>query len=316
MRTRLLFFIGAALLLAGCSTGQFYYDTPPLAFADVDYGFKTKTVTVNGINVAYIDEGRGDKTILMVHGLASNAGFWRYNIAGLASKFRVIAVDLPGYGKSDKGAYSYRLTFYADILSGMLKQLNVDKVCYDGNSMGGQIGIWFALRHPDQLDKLILTDPAGVEHFSDGEKDWFRGFFNIPLIRKTPEPTIRANLANNLYTFGEKFEWMVEERARTVKTPEFDHFAYAVIRSVHAMVDEPTDEILGKVKNETLVIFGEKDLLIPNPYLHGGYSKDVGEKAVREIPNAKLVMLQDAGHISMMDQPEAYNNTVTDFLTR
>jgi pimeloyl-ACP methyl ester carboxylesterase len=314
MKYSLLFLIGAAILLAGCSTGKFYYDAPPLPFADVNYGFPTKHVQVNGINVAYIDEGKGSKTIVMVHGLATNAGFWRYNIAELATKYRVIAVDLPGYGKSDKGVYPYTLTFYADIVSGLVKQLQLGKVYFNGNSMGGQIGFWFYLRHPDQIEKLILTDPAGIEHFTAGEKDWFRGFFSRSIIKKTPEVTIRSNLAANLYTFDERFEWMVEERARIVKTPEFDDFAYAVVRSVHAMVDEPTDEFLGKINIPTLIIFGEEDGLIPNPVLHGGTSRSVGEKGLRELPNAKLVIIPDAGHISMADQPAAYNKVVMDFI--
>ncbi len=314
MKQTLVLLIGAALSLAACSTGKFYYDAPPLPFADVNYGFPTKHTLVNGINVHYIDEGKGEKTLILVHGLASNAGFWRYNIAELSSKYRVIAVDLPGYGKSDKGVYPYTLTFYADIISGLVKQLNLSTIYYAGNSMGGQIGIWFCLRHPEQVEKLVLTDPAGIEHFTPGEKEWFRGFFNTTIIKNTPEVTIRANLANNLYNFDERFEWMVEERARTVKTPEFDDFAYTVVRCVNAMVDEPTDERLGQLKTPTLIIYGEQDLLIPNPVLHGGTSRSIGEKGVKEIPHARLVMIPNAGHISMMDQPAIYDKTVMDFL--
>lgn len=316
MKHAMLLLAGLTVVLAGCSTGKFYYDAPPLAFADVDYGFQTKHAVINGINVAYIDEGTGSRTIVMVHGLATNAGFWRYNIPELSKKCRVIAVDLPGYGKSDKGAYPYTLTFYADIVSGLVKHLQLGKVVFNGNSMGGQIGFWFTLRHPDQIEKLILTDPAGIEHFTNGEKDWFRGYLTRSMIRKTPEVTIRANLAANLYTFDERFEWMVEERSRIVKTDEFDNFAYAVVRSVHAMVDEPTDETLGKINVPTLIIFGEADGLIPNPVLHGGTSRSIGEKGVRELPNAKLVVIPDAGHISMADQPEAYNKAVMDFIGR
>jgi pimeloyl-ACP methyl ester carboxylesterase len=316
MKHYLLSLICTSILLAGCSTGKFYYDAPPLSFADVNYGFATKHVSVNGINVAYIDEGTGEKTIVMVHGLATNAGFWRYNIPELSKQCRVIAVDLPGYGKSDKGVYPYTLTFYADIVSGLIKELQLGKVCFDGNSMGAQIGFWLYHRHPEQVEKLILTDPAGIEHFTQGEKEWFRGYLTRSVIKKTPEPTIRANLAANLCTFDERFEWMVEERSRIVKTPEFDDFAYAVVRSVHAMVDEPTDEMLGKINVPALIIFGEEDGLIPNPYLHGGSSRSIGEKGVRELPNARLVMIPDAGHISMADQPTAYNKAVLDFIGR
>ncbi|MBK7630967.1 MAG: alpha/beta fold hydrolase [Ignavibacteriales bacterium] len=112
------------LLLVGCSGGYLYWDKPALEFSDIDYGYQIKTV-LNNPKISYIDQGNGDKTIILVHGLASNAGFWRYNIPELAKYYRVIAVDLPGYGKSEKGDYSYSMSFYADQIKNLIDELKL-----------------------------------------------------------------------------------------------------------------------------------------------------------------------------------------------
>ena len=121
-------------LFSGCS-GYLYTSKPALEFNDIDYGFPVKKALANPY-ISYIDVGKGDHTILLVHGLASNAGFWRYNIPELSKNNRVIAVDLPGYGKSQKDAYPYKMSFYADQLKKLIDELKISKVVYVGHSMG------------------------------------------------------------------------------------------------------------------------------------------------------------------------------------
>lgn len=299
-----------AVLLIGCAGGTVYKDAPPLEFAAFDYGFATKTATVNGITVSYIDEGKGEKTLLLVHGLASNGGFWRYNIGPLSEHYRVIAVDLPGYGRSDKGVYPYTMSFYADVLSALLTQLGVPRAVYVGHSMGGQIGIHFSFRHPEQMEKLILAAPAGIEPFSRGDGDWLKSVMTIDWVKKTTEERIRANIAMNFYDYDDRFEWMVEERTRMAKAKDFEDFCYAVVRSVYGMLDEPTTKLLSDITVETHVIFGREDQLIPNPILHGGRSAEVGEAAKRAIPNSTLTFIEKAGHMVQMERPAEFNAAV------
>jgi pimeloyl-ACP methyl ester carboxylesterase len=287
-----------------------YNDAPALEFSQFDYGFRSHAATVNGIKVAYIDEGNGPNTLLLVHGLASNGGFWRYNIEALSKQHRVIAVDLPGYGKSDKGVYPYTMTFYADLLSELLRQLEIKSVVYVGHSMGGQIGIHFSFRHADQLRKLILAAPAGIEPFSRGDGDWLKSVMTIDWVKKTTEDRIRANIAMNFYSYNGKFEWMVEERTRMAKADDFEDFCYAVVRSVYGMLDEPTTKILKDITVETHIVFGENDGLIPNPILHGGTSRQVGEMGKSLIPNSTLTFITEAGHMLQMEQPETFNTIV------
>ncbi len=314
MKKSLLFLV--TLFFIGCSGGFVYKESPALEFSDFDYGFKSNSVHVNGINISYIDEGKGEQTIILVHGLASNGGFWRYNIAELSKHCRVIAVDLPGYGKSDKGVYPFTMSFYADIISGLLTQLNISKVVYVGHSMGGQIGIHFSFRHKDQMDKLILVAPAGIEPFTRGDGDWLKSVMTIDFVKKTPEDRIRANLALNFYSYDDKYEWMVEERTRMAKAKDFEDFCYAVIRSVHGMLDEPTTKRLKDITVPTHVIFGKNDGLIPNPILHGGSSREIAKIAEESIPNVTVTFISDAGHMVQMEKSSEVNNAILRILRR
>jgi pimeloyl-ACP methyl ester carboxylesterase len=301
-----------ASLVVGCSGGFVYKDAQPLEFADFDYGFPTKSALANPA-VSFVDVGSGPETIVLVHGLASNAGFWRYNISELAKTFRVIAVDLPGYGKSQKGVYPYDMKFYAETIFNLLQSLNIDKVNYVGHSMGGQIGITLALSHPEKINKLILLDPAGVEAFEKGEGNWLRSVVTMDYVKITNEEGIRRNLALNFYTWDEKWEWMVEERARMAKAKEFDDFAYAVVRSVHGMLVQPTSKKLENISQPTLIAYGKHDGLIPNPYLHPGFTADVFEVGAKRIPNCRLVEIPDAGHMVQIEQSEMVNRTIDEF---
>lgn len=299
----------ALLLLVSACSGALYEDADPLAFDELDYGFPVRT-TLDDPEVAYIDVGEGPETLLLVHGLASNAGFWRYNIPELAEHYRVVAVDLPGYGRSEKGAYPYTMSFFADVLDRLIDRLDLGPVYYVGHSMGGQIGITLALQHPEQVEELILASPAGIEAFDPGEGTWLANALSTDAIMNTSEPAIRQNLANNFYEWDSRWEWMVEERARLAKAPDFDEFAYAVVRSVHGMIDEPTTPHLDEITAPTHIIYGRYDDLIPNPYLNPGRTSDVFEVGAEQIPDAELTEIDDAGHMLQIERPEAFNAAV------
>ncbi|PKL83374.1 MAG: alpha/beta hydrolase [Ignavibacteriae bacterium HGW-Ignavibacteriae-3] len=309
---KLFLFILPFLFLGGCS-GFLYTNLPPVEFQDIDYGFPTKTVLTNP-SISYIDVGKGDKTIILVHGLASNAGFWRYAIPLLSQSYRVIAVDLPGYGKSQKGAYPYTMTFYADQLNRLADELKLGKFILAGHSMGGQIGIIFSLKYPEKLEKLVLASPAGVEEFEQGEGDWLRSVMTKSFIKKTPEDGIRRNLAANFYSWEDKWEWMVEERVRMVKAKDFDEFTYTVVRCVNGMLDEPTFDKLKNISVPTLIVHGKNDGLIPNPYLNPGFTTDVFEWGAKQIPNCKSFEIDECGHMLQIEKPEEFSKAVLDFI--
>lgn len=312
MKKLFLFVLLPIFYLGGCS-GFLYTNLLPVEFQDIDYGYQTKTVLTNP-SISYIDIGKGEKTILLVHGLASNAGFWRYVIPELSKNYRVIAVDLPGYGKSQKGAYPYSMTFFADQIKRLADELKLDKFIFVGHSMGGQIGITFSLKYPERLEKLVLASPAGVEEFEQGEGDWLRSVMTKSSIKKTTEDGIRKNLAMNFYSWSDKWEWMVEERVRMIKAKDFDEFAYTVVRCVNGMLDEPTFDKIKNISVPTLIVHGKYDGLIPNPYLNPGFTADVFQWGAKQISNCKLYEIDNCGHMLQIEHPEEFSNAVLDYL--
>lgn len=312
MKKLISYIILLAFAFSGCS-GFLYTNLPAWEFKDIDYGFPTKSMLTNP-SISYIDVGSGDKTIVLVHGLASNAGFWRYNIPELAKTNRVIAIDLPGYGKSQKDNYNYGMTFYANQVKRLVDALGIKKFVYVGHSMGGQIGITFALKYPQYLEKLVLASPAGFEEFEQGEGDWLRSVMTVSGVKKTPEDGIRRNLASNFYSWNDKWEWMVEERVRMSKAKEFPAFCYSVVRSVNGMLDEPTFSLVNNITVPTLVIYGKYDGLIPNPYLHPGCTSSVFETGSREMKDCQLHQIDNCGHMLQIEKPEEFNATVLSFI--
>lgn len=307
--------IAAALLTLASCAGVRYADKPALEFQDIDYGFDVQ-FSQGEPRIAYIDEGSGDQTLLLVHGLASNAGFWRYNIAELSRHHRVIAVDLPGYGKSQKGDFPYGMAFWAETLAEFISELGLENVVYVGHSMGGQIGITLSINHPEAISALVLAAPAGVESFSQGSGDWLRSVFTMQGVKRTPEPQIRENLSINFYRWNNAWEWMVEERVRMAKAAEVDEFAYTVVQSIGAMLDEPTTHRLHRVGHPTLIVYGRYDGLIPNRFLNPGFPAAVFELAHEQIPDSELVEINNAGHMLMIEKPAEFNAAVLGFTRR
>lgn len=312
MKKLFLFILLPLFFLGGCS-GFLYTNLPPVEFQDIDYGFTTKTVLSNP-SIAFVDVGKGEKTIVLVHGLASNAGFWRYAIPELSKNYRVIAVDLPGYGKSQKDAYPYSMTFYAEQIKRLADELKLDKFILVGHSMGGQIAITFSLKYPERLEKLVLASPAGIEEFEQGEGDWLRSVMTVSGVKKTTEDGIRKNLAMNFYSWNDKWEWMVEERVRMIKAKDFGEFCYTVVRSVNAMLDEPTFDKIKNISVPTLIVYGKYDGLIPNPYLNPGFTADVFQWGAKQIPNCKLHEIDNCGHMLQIEHPHEFSNAVLDFI--
>ncbi|MBX7153266.1 alpha/beta hydrolase [bacterium] len=299
---------------AGCMAP--YSNIKPLrSLTELNYPYDVKHQALsNDIDLAYIDEGSGDQTILFIHGLGSYIPAWKKNVETLKSHYRCIAVDLPGYGKSSKKPHSGMMEFYADVMVELIDKLALKNVIVAGHSMGGQIGITMALKYPDKVQKLVLIDPAGFESFTEGEKQWFREVMTVKFVKETPPQQIRANLIANFYNTPDDAEFMITDRIAMRTASDFENYCYTVTRSVHGMVDQPVVDLLDKIEQPTLIVFGENDNLIPNPYLHGGKTADIAAIGKSKIKNSQLVMIPQCGHFAQFEKAEMVNQAVQDFL--
>ena len=324
-----------ALTAAGCV--KTYKTTPPLAFRDYDYSSFDGTpwplkrialpeTTANyqlarPLELAYVElNPEGEQTIIFVHGLGSYLKFWRAQLDVFARKgYRVIAVDLPGYGKSDKPAtFPYTMEAMADAVRELATLVNAEKPIVAGHSMGGQTALSLAIRYPDAVSGLVLTSPAGFELFTTREKAWFKKAMARGLIKGSPEYGIWGSVRySNFSRWRPELEWLIEERVRVVSTPEFDSYAYANVRTVEGLTrNDFVRDNLDKVTVPTLIVYGDQDRLIPNPFLHAGHVSEIMAYGHSKIAGSKLVELAGCGHTVQLDCPAEYNAAVAEFLAQ
>ncbi|HAH59113.1 MAG: alpha/beta hydrolase [Lentimicrobiaceae bacterium] len=282
---------------------------------ELQYPYQVHKVKIGSdTEIAYVDEGKGEQVIVLIHGLGSYLPAWKKNIEGLKSSYRVIALDLPGYGKSSKQPHSGKMSYYAEIVKQFADALNLNEITLGGHSMGGQIAMVAALNYPDLVKNLILVAPAGFEKFTEGQKQWFRNVMTFEGVKNTTTEDIQTNLAVNFYNMPKDAEFMITDRIIMRDAEDFDHYVYAIVQSVNGMVDEPVLDVLPNIKQPALIIFGENDNLIPNRFLNPGKTSKVAQVGKERLPNSKLVMIPKAGHFVQFEKSGEVNNAIKAFL--
>jgi pimeloyl-ACP methyl ester carboxylesterase len=325
----------AVLVLAGCASS--YADRGPISFEALPYaGPQGNTWPEHEallgkageryglgkpLEVGYVDVNpEAPRTLVLLHGLGSYLKFWRYQIDPLAAAgWRVIAVDLPGYGKSAKPAsFPYTMEAFGDVVLELLDAIGVDKPVLIGHSMGGHIGLSIAIRHPEALRALALISPAGFEKFSRADRRWLTDNFSTTLVASVPEEGIWGNIRrNNFARWSAEYEWLIEERVRLAQNDDFPAYAYANVRSVQGLAH--TDFVrdnLEAIQIPVLIVHGDSDRLIPNPFLHGGTTTEIMAWGHGKIRGSTLITLPGCGHTTQIDCRDETNRELAAFLAR
>lgn len=270
---------------------------------------------VDGRSIAYVDSGGDGPVLLFVHGLGSNLSLWRHSLDAFSDTHRVVALDLPGFGLSDKQDVPATMPFFADTVVGFLDALSIDRVTYVGASMGGQVGLTLALRHPDRLDQLALVSPAGIETFSTQDAAALTSMTTPQSIASATAKQVRQNTRINFATWRDTYAWLVEQRKALAQRDDFMAYATANAKAVAGMLNGAVRDRLGEVQTPTLVLFGAGDQLIPNRYLHPNQTTaDVAQAAESELPNATVHLVDDAGHLLMIEQTAVFHERLRAFL--
>ena len=282
------------------------------------YPAPVDTVLVGDRPIAYHEAGTGEETVVLIHGLGSNLALWRETIPALSENFRVLALDLPGYGLSGKDEVPGTMDFFSDTVVQFMNTHGVDRAHVVGLSMGGHVALTVALDHPERLDRLVLVSPAGIETFTDQQGVALKSVYTPQAILAAPEAALQQNIAMNFASYDpERFGWLLEQRLALTALPDAAAYATANARSVAGMLDAPVAHRLDDIAAPTLVLYGTEDALIPNAMLNPHLTTaDVAEEAAERIPNATLDLIKDAGHLPQLEQPEVVNQHLMTFLRR
>ena len=284
------------------------------SFLDLHYPLDVDWAEVHGMRIAYADVGAGGVPIVLVHGLSGYIPMWQKNIGALAQSRRVIALDLPGYGKSDKPRASYSMSFFAETVRGLLDVLEIPRAIAVGHSMGAQISMHLALQAPERVEALVLTSPAGIETFSATEAAFLRSLVTPAFTYYATNSTIRARHEANFRRMPTDAGFMVSDRIAMRGARKFKAYCHVIKHSVRGMLDEPVHARLHELDVPTLILFGDTDKLIPNPVLHRGTAAELVQAELPRMPNARFVLIPRAGHLAQFEAAEAWNEAVLAFV--
>lgn len=288
----------------------------PEIFSKLIYPFETKFIQIDGYRIAYVDEGQSDKIILFLHGLGSYIPAWKFNIQELKSKFRCIALDLPGFGKSDKKIHSGSMDFYCNVVLKFVQSIGINEINLVGHSMGGQIAINCALSFPEIIKKLILIAPAGFEQFTPEEITLIKNITRPESFLQNDAEQISDSYKSSFFKFPDDAKYLIEDRIRFSADKDFYNYCVIMSNSVAGMIEQPVFSELNKIRQKTLVIFGLNDALIPNKYLHNISTEEIAKHGCAQIPDSELILLNDCGHFVQIEKREIINKLLIDFLQR
>jgi pimeloyl-ACP methyl ester carboxylesterase len=234
---------------------------------------------VDGLRIAWIEAGVGaGSPVVLVHGLGASHDWWRPTIAALAGRHRVLAVDLPGFGRSH--GQPFRLDTAADVLAGWARQIGLDRAAFAGHSMGGLVCADLAARYPDLVERLVLVNAAGLalpQRVTRHLVNVARGGRHLPA-RVYPIALGCVLQAGPL----------------------------TIAKASHQILATDLGERFRLITAPTLVVWGANDRLLPISF---------GRRLAAAIPGARFHRIEDAGHSPMWEQPAEFERTVEAFLT-
>jgi len=250
---------------------------------------------LDAIRVHYQNYGEGREAIVFVHGWSCNLKFWKANIPAFINQSRVIAIDLPGHGESDKPQVTYSMDLFARAIDAVLQDAKVERVTLVGHSMGTPVIRQFYRKYPDKTRALVIVD-GSLRPFGNTEQmKQFMEPFRGPNYKEHAERMI-GFISNSV-----KDKKTLEEiRAAMMSTPQ-----HVMVGAMDAMMDDAIWK-QDKISAPTLAVMAKQ------PQWDAEYEKFVRELA----PGIDYQTWEGVSHFLMMDEPQKFNDTVLAFLKK
>ncbi|MCC0017631.1 MAG: alpha/beta fold hydrolase [Rhodobiaceae bacterium] len=266
----------------------------------------SRTLLLDGLKIHYHEADGGQETLVLLHGGGPGASAWsnfQENLPELAESFRVLAIDMPHFGKSDKPRENYLdAEWYAEVLAGVLGKLGIPKAHFVGNSLGGAIALHLAIAKPELVDRLVLMGTGGsLPMFSplptEGAKHLIEYYHGDGPTKAKLEGFIRS---------------MIFDQSRI--TPEFINERYEASIAPELLIQREMKKLdtmftlwrrVDQVPHKTLLVYGRDDRVVP---------WDTCLLLLRLMPNADLHVFARSGHWAQWERAPEFNSVVANFL--
>lgn len=260
------------------------------------------SIPVSNFNLSYDDLGEGGTPVIFLHGYPFSKAMWRKQIDFLQTTNRVIACDIRGFGDSEDESSILSIDLFAEDLLQFMDSLKIEKAIVCGLSMGGFIALNAHKRYPDRFEALILCDTQCIA--------------DAPAVKEKRYKTIDDIFANGVKNFNDGFienvfhkdslsnkKELVEELRKVV----FANSQHIITTGLTALAERTeTCSALGAVNIPTMIICGREDEVTPlaqSDFMH------------QMIEGSTLHVIDNAGHVSNLEQPDEFNQYLLDFLT-
>ncbi len=249
---------------------------------------------INGLNINVRISGEGDDTVIILQGWGTGLSVYDSLADTLKIRYRVVQFDLPGFGRSDEPEEPWDVDGYADFFCELVRKLEINKATLIGHSYGGRIIIKLAAREnlPFTIDRIVLIDSAGV----------------LPVRTFTQKMKIKQyKMIKKLFDtklFYALFPELVDDWRSRQGSADYRNATPVMRQCLVKAVNEDLTDLLPLIKQDTLLIWGDKDTATP-----------LRDARIMEekIPNAGLVVFEGAGHYSFLEKPLEFKNIMRSF---
>jgi pimeloyl-ACP methyl ester carboxylesterase len=289
------FWLRATLILIALSL---FGMIPAIAFAardDKNPIAESRFTTLDGARIHYVNYGKGKEALILIHGWTMNVDNWRDNVADLAKRNRVIAIDLPGHGQSDKPQTTYSMELFARAIEAVMRDAKVKRAVLVGHSMGTPIARQFYRRNPAKTLGIVIADGSLRPFGNKALLDQIIAGFRAPAYRDQISQMFAMMMGPNLSTDAQE-----RIKSSSLSTPQ-----NVLVSAFEGMADP--------------AIWGEDQITVPvlaimtkNPF----YPPNIEESFRKIAPNMEFHTWDGAGHFVMMERPKEFNELVLVWLDK
>lgn len=266
---------------------------------------------VGAVRTRYWEDGSGDP-VLLIHGLGASVETWRHTLPCLAQSHQTLALDLIGFGYSGKPSIDYTHETLANFVLAFLDTQGITTATLVGHSLGGSLALRLAIDHPERVRELVLVDSVGIHpHLSLGLRLLTLPLIGELLLKPNPGKTRQAlqplfydetRLTDDFVALN--YDLITQPGAQDAYLSTVRHLATPF--RMRQRVIEATVGRLDKVLQPTLILWGAEDAIVPVSH---------ARTATTAIAGARLHIIDQCGHLPMLECPQAFNTALTNLGT-
>jgi 3-oxoadipate enol-lactonase len=260
-------------------------------------------INVNGITISFDDVGKGQVPIIFIHGFPFDKSSWQPQMAFFQDTHRAIAYDIRGFGTSGAGEEKASMYLFADDLVKFMDALEIDKAIVCGLSMGGYILMNAMQRYPQRFEAIILSDTQCI---ADSEEAKAKRQKTILDIKESGLSSFSEGFVNAIFSqtaLENENKWVAEIKKIIISTP-----VEIITGTLSALAERSeTCSSLAAIDIPTLILCGREDKVTPVAQ---------SEQLHREIATSTLHIIDKAGHVSNLEQPDEFNAQILNFISQ